>query len=53
MAADGHDAGLAALAEDARRAVGEIDIGKVQTHEFREPQPRGVEQLHDGLVAHR
>ena len=49
----GHDAGLVALAEHAHGAVGEIDVRQIEADEFGEPQPGGVEQLHDRLVARR
>ena len=49
--ADGHDPRFSALADDSQGAVLEIDRRHVEAHEFRQAQSRGVEELHDGLVA--
>src|SRR5882672_2494859 len=47
----GHDAHLVALAGDAHGLILEVEIGEPQAGELREPQPRRIEELHDGAVA--
>src|SRR6185312_16870703 len=50
-APDRHHARLAPLAENLNRTVAQIEMAEVEPDDLREPQPRGVEQLHDGPVA--
>src|SRR5690606_5564478 len=50
-AADGDDALLAALAEDAELALREIHAVEIEPAELRDPEPAGVEGLEDRLVA--
>ena len=42
---------LAALAEHPHGAVPQIELAEVEADELRQPQARGVEQLHEGAVA--
>src|SRR5215472_2616811 len=50
-APDRHDAGLAALAEYVHYAVLEVEARDIETHQLRETQPRGIEQLHQRTIA--
>jgi hypothetical protein len=52
LASHGHDALLAPFAEHADRAIRQVELAEVQRDQLIEPQSRGIEQLHDGLVAH-
>ena len=49
--ADGHQAVARALARDLHESVVEPQTGALQGDQFRNPQPRGVEQFEDGAVA--
>ncbi len=40
LAPDRHDARLRALAEDAHRAIAEVDVGDVEADQFGQAQPR-------------
>jgi hypothetical protein len=50
LPAEGHHALLAALAHHSQGAVVEVDVGPIEAFQLSHPQPRGVEQLGDGLV---
>ena len=53
VAADRHDAGLAALAEHAHFAAVEIQVDPAQADQFGQAQPAGIEQFQHGPVAQR
>ena len=51
--ADGHDALLAALPDDAHEPTLEIDPALREPYRLRHPKARAVEELDERLVAHR
>ena len=51
--AEGHDALLAALAEDVHRLLVEVDVGEAEPHRLGAPQAARVRQLEDRRVPDR
>ena len=48
--AEGHETLLASLAADPHDSLLQLDIAEIESHQFADPETRGVKKLHCGAV---